>query len=338
MITMTSYPIVSIICPTYNEEQYISKCVSSILQQDYPGDKLEILFVDGLSSDATRDIILSAAKKHTYIRLIDNTYRHVPYALNIGIEHAVGEIIVRIDAHASFPTNYVSTLVHYLRTLPEAQNVGAPCVTKTLGDTNQAKAIVAVLSNKFGVGNSTFRLGVEETRTVDTVPFGCWKKETLRQVGMFDTRLTRNQDIELNKRILKSGGKIYLVPDTYCTYYARETFKNLAKNNFNNGKWNILTIYYTQEIASLSIRHFIPLLFLLSLLLPMLGMIFLPYFGILSALSLFCYCILISVVSWQIKKQQDITFLSLIIAFITLHLSYGLGSLIGILSLPFIKK
>lgn len=330
--------MVSVICPTYNEEKYIATCIDSILAQDYPQEDLEILFVDGMSTDATRSIILSQAKEHNNIYLLDNPHRIVPYALNIGIEHAQGDIIVRIDAHASFPSNYISTLVHYLVHLPNAQNVGAPCVTHTLGQTDKAKAIVAVLSNKWGVGNSTFRLGVKEIQSVDTVPFGCWKKQTLKDVGLFDIRLIRNQDIELNKRILKNGGNIYLVPDTYCTYYARETYKKLAQNNYGNGKWNILTLYYTKALRSLSLRHFIPLIFLLSLLLPILGIILCPWIGLVAGMSLISYLMLVSYISWKISKEQSINPLSVVAAFFTLHLSYGAGSLMGILTLPFINK
>ena len=330
--------MVSVICPTYNEEKYIATCIDSILAQDYPQENLEILFVDGMSTDATRSIILSQAKEHNNIYLLDNPHRIVPYALNIGIEHAQGDMIVRIDAHASFPSNYISTLVHYLVHLTNAQNVGAPCVTHTLGQTDKAKAIVAVLSNKWGVGNSTFRLGVKEIQSVDTVPFGCWKKQTLKDVGLFDIRLIRNQDIELNKRILKNGGNIYLVPDTYCTYYARETYKKLAQNNYGNGKWNILTLYYTKALRSLSLRHFIPLIFLLSLLLPILGIILCPWIGLVAGMSLISYLMLVSCISWKISKEQSINPLSVVAAFFTLHLSYGAGSLMGILTLPFINK
>ena len=330
--------MVSVICPIYNEEKYIAQCIESVLAQDFPKEDLEVLFVDGMSSDRTREIVEAYTQQYTQIRLLDNPKRIVPHALNIGIEHAKGDIIVRIDAHAAFPNNYISTLVNYLTSLPNAQNVGAACVTKTQGNTNKAKAIVAVLSNRFGVGNSTFRLGVKEVQEVDTVPFGCWMKQTLEEVGMFDTRLIRNQDIELNKRILRAGGSIYLVPDTYCIYYARETFRSLAKNNYGNGQWNVLTLYYTKDMRSLSIRHFVPLAFVLSLLLPLLGMVISPWLGLVAAASMFCYSILIDIISIQIARKERINIFAVISAFITLHISYGMGSLIGILKLPFIKK
>jgi hypothetical protein len=188
------------------------------------------------------------------------------------------------------------------------------------------------------VGNSTFRTGIDHEQEVETVPFGCWPREVFEKYGKYDVRLVRNQDIELNKRILRGGGKIYILPDTYCTYLARETWKALAKNNYGNGKWNILTVYYTRDIHSLSIRHFIPLMFVLSLLIPTIGILIKPYIGLVALLSLISYFLLISFVCIQIAKKQHLKFWTCLICFSILHLSYGMGSLMGILTLPFIKK
>ena len=131
--------------------------------------------------------------------------------------------------------------------------MGTVCKTDVLNKTPKTLAIREVLGNKFGVGNSTFRTGITEEQDVDTVPFGCWRREVFEKYGLYDVRLVRNQDIELNKRIKRGGGKIYILPDTYCTYLARETWSALAKNNYGNGKWNILTVWYTKMFSSLSI-------------------------------------------------------------------------------------
>ena len=212
--------VISVICPIYNEEKYIEKCINSILQQDFPKSDIEILFIDGMSSDKTREIITTYTKVVKNIRLLDNPNKTVPYAMNKGIQEAKGEIIIRLDAHASYENNYISTLVKKLIEL-KADNVGAYCKTDVLNINKKTLAIKEVLSNKFGVGNSQFRLGVNVDTEVDTVPFGCWKKEVFNKYGLFDIRLTRNQDIEFNKRILRRGGHIYLVTGTYCIYYAR---------------------------------------------------------------------------------------------------------------------
>ena len=326
----------SVICPIYNEEKYIGQFLDSLLTQDYPKDDLEILLVDGMSKDRTREIVAEYIAEHPFIRLIDNPDKIVPYAMNRGIDAAKGDIIMRLDAHASYQPDYFSVLVKGLKRL-QADNVGTVCKTDVLNKTPKTLAIREVLSNKFGVGNSIFRTGIDHEQEVETVPFGCWRKEVFEKYGKYDVRLVRNQDIELNKRIIRGGGKIYILPDTYCTYLARETWKALAKNNYGNGKWNILTVYYTKMFSSLSLRHFIPLLFLLSLIVPLLlGLIWWP-FALVSVVSLLAYTGLLSAVSLKLANDKNLNYIYLLITFFVLHLSYGWGSLMGIIKLPFLR-
>lgn len=328
--------MLSVIVPIYNEEKYIAKCIDSMLEQDYPKDDLEIILVDGMSTDNTRKIVEEYVTKYPFIKLIDNPNRIAPWAMNIGIKEAKGEVIMRLDAHATYEKNYFSSLAYGLNKY-KADNIGSVCKTDVLNKTPKTLAIREVLSNKFGVGNSTFRTGIDEVQEVETVPFGCWKREVFEKYGYYDTRLVRNQDIELNKRIIRGGGKIVIIPDTFCTYLARETFKALAKNNYGNGKWNILTVFYTKEIHSLSLRHFIPLLFVFSLTIPSLvGLFWWPAFCI-SGLALFAYLLLLGAVSAKLAVSKKLNFFYLLASFITLHISYGWGSLIGLLRLPFIK-
>lgn len=329
--------MLSVICPIYNEEKYIAQFLESLLKQDYSKGDLEILLVDGMSNDKTRGIVADYASKYPFIRLIDNPDKIVPCAMNRGIADAKGEVIIRLDAHASYQPNYFSVLVNGLLRL-HADNVGTVCKTDVLNKTPKTLAIREVLGNKFGVGNSTFRTGIDHEQETETVPFGCWPKEVFVKYGEYDERLVRNQDIELNKRIIRGGGKIYILPDTYCTYLARETWHALAKNNYGNGKWNILTVYYTKMFSSLSIRHFIPLLFLLSLVVPLLfSLIWLP-FALISVATLLAYTGLLTFVSLKLAKEKHLNFIYLLTTFFVLHLSYGWGSLMGILSLPFIKR
>lgn len=329
--------MLSVICPIYNEEKYIVGCIESILQQDYPRNDLEVLFVDGMSTDRTREIVTEYTSKYCFIKLLDNPNKIVPYAMNIGIKMSKGDIIMRLDAHAKYPNNYFSVLTSKLIELG-ADNVGVVCRTDVLNKTQKALAIREVLSNKFGVGNSTFRIGVDRVMEVDTVPFGCWRRDVFDRFGLYDVRLVRNQDIELNKRILRGGGKIYIIPDTFCTYLARETFQGLSKNNYGNGKWNILTVYYTKQISSLSVRHFIPLLFLLSLALP--TVLSLLYFSFIyfSLFFLVLYLIALGGVSLKLALNRRLNIFYLLISFFVLHLSYGWGSLIGIMKMLFLKN
>lgn len=329
--------MLSVICPIYNEEKYIGTCIESILAQDYPKDDLEVIFADGMSTDRTREIVAEYAAKYPFIRLIDNPKRIVPPALNAAIDASHGDIIMRLDAHASYQPNYFSAIAAALDKYG-ADNAGSVCKTDVLNRTPKALAIREVLSHPLGVGNSAFRTGIDGAREVDTVPFGCWRRSVFTRFGKYDERLVRNQDIELNKRIKAGGGKIVIIPDTYCTYYARETFSKLAKNNYGNGKWNILTVYYTHQLKSLSLRHFIPLIFVLSLLLPAIAGFFWHPLWWLGAASLIAYTLVVSAISAKIAITKHLSFIYLVASFFVLHLSYGWGSLMGLLKLPFLTR
>ena len=288
--------MLSVICPIYNEVKYIDVCIQSVLLQDYPKEQLEVLFVDGMSRDGTRERVLEYAREYPFIKLIDNPKKIVPVAMNIGIRASKGDVVMRLDAHASYPTNYFGVLVKKLYEL-NADNVGAACRTDVLNKTPKTLAIREVLSNRFGVGNSTFRLGVDKVMDVETVPFGCWRRKVFEKYGYYDERLIRNQDIELNKRIIHGGGRICIVPETYCTYLARETFKGL---------------------------------FLLSLLLPLFAALFYLPFAFLSFLSLLSYLLVLFCISMSINLRSKISISYLLLSFVVLHLSYGYGSLVGI--------
>ncbi len=320
--------MISILLPILNEEKYIRVCLDSILLSDYPHNEMELFVIDGMSTDNTRRIVSEYSKRYSFIHLLDNIHKTVPYAMNLGIKHAKGEYIIRLDAHSKYPKDYFTKLVMWSKRL-KADNIGGVWQTEVLNKNPTSIAIKKVLSSKFGVGNAHFRTGVQTVLEADTVPFGCYRQEVFKTYGLYDERLTRNQDIELNKRIKHGGGKIYLVPDIHCTYYARETYSALAKNNYANGLWNILTTYYTKNIDALSIRHFIPLLFILSLTLPMVLSLFdyrLIWITVASSLSHFT---LITLVSWRLKDNGT-DLLEIIKAFYTLHFSYGLGSLSGL--------
>ena len=231
---------VSVICPFYNEERYVRPCVESILRQDFPKTDMEVLFVDGMSTDGSRRLLDSYCSQYPFMKVLDNPDRIVPCAMNLAIAQSSGEFILRLDMHAAYETNYVSALVSRSEEL-NAANVGCPMQANVLHKTSVSLAIREVLCNRFGVGNATFRLGVDKVKEVDTVPFGCFLRSVFEKYGLYDVRLVRNQDIELNKRIVRNGGKIFIVPDTSCTYFAREKYSALAKNNFQNGKWDIFT-------------------------------------------------------------------------------------------------
>jgi len=328
----------SIIIPCRNEEKYIAACLDSVINTDYPKDYLEVFVIDGQSSDTTRKIVEEYTKNFSFIHLMINKNKTVPYAMNMGIKESSGEYIIRLDAHGVFPNDYFSKLISWSKKL-NADNIGAIWITDVNNKNPKTNAIKTVLSSKFGVEDSFFRIGgIEQATEVDTVPFGCYKKDVFTKIGFYNHRLTRNQDIELNKRLKKNGGRIFLLPDLFSTYYARETFWGIANNNFGTGLWNILTVYITRRVTSLSLRHFIPLLFLLSLILPLISMIWIPSLGYIALSSFALYALTLLIVSLKvIDKGTSIYYIGM--AFLVLHFSYGFGSFLGIFRIDlFVKR
>ncbi len=320
--------LVSIICPIYNEIRFVEKCIDSILHQDYPIEAMELLLVDGMSTDGTRDVIAKYAKKYTWIHLLDNPHHTAPYAMNIGIRAAKGEYICRIDAHSIFSTNYVSTLLNALQTLPNAANVGAVCKTLPANESRKAQAIALACSNPLGVGNSTFRIStVMRPTRVDTVPFGFWRKSIFDEIGLFDEELTRNQDDELNARITMHGGYIYLVPTISTAYYSRENIAKVSKMFYQYGLYKPLV---NKKIKRpVTIRQFVPFAFVLGLIIGLP----LAFINTLCCWIYLCCIALYITLICSIGLRYKNAYLPLV--FCCIHVSYGWGYIRGLLKLLF---
>ena len=327
---------VSIIIPCRNEENYIGQCIRSFVDMDFENDRMEILVVDGNSNDNTLSIIKEYQEKFPFVRLINNPKKFTPFGLNLGINNARYDYVMIASAHSSFSKNYINEVFNVLTEL-KADAAGGVMITDVKNKTKKTLSICKVFSNKFGVGNSIFRTGAEKVMQVDTVPFGIYRTELLKETGLYDERLIRNHDIELSKRIISKKKKIYLIPSAKCTYYVRETFSRIAKNNFGNGLWNILTVYITKKLSSISLRHFIPLLFLLSLIIPMILIAWFPWIGYVAALSFAIYFLTILLVSLKIKDRTS-SFYFIFWTFLTLHFSYGFGSLVGLCRIDYLLK
>lgn len=325
---------ISIICPVYNEEQYIGRCIMSVLQQDYPQDSLELLFIDGRSTDHTRDIIQDFQKEHKNIRLLDNPQQVVPYALNKGIKESSGEVIMRIDGHCKYPRNYVSELVNNLYRL-DADNVGGLWITHPAKDTAVCHAIAIASSHRFGVGGSLHKIGATEIKRTDTVPFGCYKREIFDKIGLFDTDLVRNQDDEFNGRLTKNGGKIYLIPQVIIDYTARDSFSKMRRMYYQYGLFKPLV---NKKLGSpATIRQFFPLLFLLGIILGGLLGFFFPVIRYIYFIVLAIYLLIGLFVGCKaaIGNHKPALLLLMPYTFFNIHIAYGWGYLKGIFEILF---
>lgn len=315
---------VSVVIPVYNESRFIDTFVQSLLKQTYPREKMEWLFVDGMSTDGTLAQLESfRASYPKLITVLNNPDRTVPYAMNRGILASQGEYIIRLDAHSKFEPNYIERCVHYLDTT-DADNVGGRARTKSVGFIGGA--IAKMLASKFGVGNSAFRTG-GKSGYVDTVPFGAFRREVFDRVGLYDERLTRNQDNELNYRIRSAGGKIYLASDIRFSYFSRDSIQGILSMAQMNGKWNVITMKIMP--GSMGIRHFIPLAFVLSLIVLSWISLFFPWVRVLLAVELGAY-LLFDVIASAFASTSGKEFILLLVLFPLFHISYGLGSIEGL--------
>ncbi|MBL4655714.1 MAG: glycosyltransferase family 2 protein [Bacteroidia bacterium] len=327
--------LVSIIVPCRNEENYIGPLIESVLNQDYPSEKIELLIMDGMSDDNTRNIVTQYSNNHSFIQLIDNPKKYVPFALNKGIQSSKGEIIIILGAHSVYPDYYVSRLVNWLNKL-NADNVGGLWITNPGSDTLKAKAIALAQSNAFGVGNALYKIGTSEVQEADTVPFGCYKREVFDKIGFFDEDLIRNQDDELNARLKNSEGKMFLVPDVEINYYARDTYTKLWTMHYQYGYFKPLVNIKLGKPATW--RQFVPFLFVTSLICSLALYPFHSYSLYIFLLIISLHSIANFIASFKISLPKIAMIPFLFLAFLTMHISYGWGYLIGIINFWILKN
>lgn len=312
--------MVTAIIPCRNEEKFIADCLDSIINQDFKD--LEVLIIDGMSEDKTREIVNNYCRKYSFVKLLDNIHKTTPFAMNIGIKNAKGDIVMKIDAHSVYPKNYVLKSVDCLNK-NNADGVGGVLQAMPSENTFTARAIALALSDKFGSASS-FKTGAKKIRPADAVAFGAFKKEVFGKVGMYNEKLERSQDIEFNLRLKKAGGKILLDPEIICYYYPKSNIKDFFLHNIEDGIWAIYPLKFTRTFFSL--RHYIPLLFILGLIVCFIFRIFFPVF-----LYLFLTVIFSAKVAF---KQKDIRYLFLMpVIFFARHFGYGIGSIIGLFKL-----
>ena len=320
-------PRVSVIIPTRNEHKYIEQCLVSIVGQDYPADKLEIIVVDGLSEDDTREIARRALASNDSLhwRILTNPDQVTPAGLNRGIEVANGEVIIRVDGHATVARDYVRRCVEVLA------ETGAGCVgghMRPVGSGLLGGAIAAAHLSPFGLGAGKLHNPRHEG-PADTVYLGCWPREVFQTVGMFNEGLRRNQDIEFNSRIRNNNQEVYLAKSIVVHYHPRSSLRSLARQHFQTGQWNVITQKHSP--GALSFRHFVPLVFVASLLIS-LALIPVPGAGLRMLAGIAGAYTLANIAA---AVYSGLTYgpsgsILLPVVFATIHLSYGLGLLWGI--------
>lgn len=316
--------MVSIVMPCRNEASHVEHAVLDALAQERRGFELEVLVAVGPSDDGTHAIVERLALANPEVRLVENPAGVVPHGLNAAIRASHGQFIVRMDAHSRYPKDYVAMLVDALDRL-QADNVGGVWETLPANGSDEAWAIAQVLSSGLGVGNAMFRLGVGEEREVDTVPYGCFRRELFDRIGYFDEELARNQDDEHNGRILRAGGKIMLLPQVRIQYFPRDRMRKLWRMYREYGLFKPLV---NKKLgAPATVRQFVPPLFVLALVgLPLLAL-WLPFFGWAWGAMVVVYLsvVILTATRMALRGQRITAWPWVAIGFACVHLAYGIG-------------
>ena len=321
---MNTINTVTVILPIRNEAAFIRTSLGCVLRQDYPHHLLQVLVADGMSTDNTRDIVTDTASTcpDVAVTVLDNPKKIVPTAFNIALAQATGDMVMLVSGHCELAPNYVKQCVHAMQATG-ADNVGGRM--NSVGSTPIARAIALATSSPFGVGNARYRFDTTPG-WVDTVYLGAYRRATLDRIGGYDEELVRNQDDELNFRLIQAGGKIWFDPSIKSTYHSRASLAKLGSQYFQYGQYKVLVMKKRGGVASW--RHLVPVLFVVALTLSVeLGLIVRsPLIMVSVGLPYLVANMLASI--WTSRKQVKL-FPYLPIAFALLHFAYGLGWLSG---------
>ncbi len=327
-------PIVSLIIPCLNEQATIRQLLDAIECQSFPLADIEVIVADGLSTDRTRQVIAEYQADHPNlaIRIIDNTQRSIPSALNRAIETAQGAYFIRMDAHSLPDRDYIKNCINDLEQ-GLGDNVGGIWQIEPGANTWIAEGIAIAASHPLGVGDALYRIG-GEAQEVDTVPFGAFHRGLVDRIGKFDESLLTNEDYEFNVRVRQAGGKVWMNPAIHSVYYARATLKELCRQFWRYGYWKArMLLRYPKTLRW---RQLLPPLFVLTLI----GSGILSagwYFARLSLgiiVILYTAILLATGIRMSINKKMLSLIIGVPLAIATIHVSYGSGLLWGLVVKP----
>lgn len=319
---------VAIVIPTLNEERFISRCLNSIIKQTYEFEKMDVMIIDGGSTDNTKKIVAEYQKSHQNIRFIENKKKIQSVAFNIGLKKSTAPYIIRLDAHAEYDSKYISLCIENLKQDEKRGNVGGRCNILPFNQSIWAQTNAILNHSRFGIGGAAFRVS-NEAHNTDSVPFGAFPRKVIDQIGGMREDLPRGEDNEYNSRIRKAGYKIFFDPNIISSYFARPTLGASCKQMYANGN-SIGYLYYIDREA-IGIRHLVPLLFVVSGLFSIIISVLWSPFCYVFCGGLALYLIADAMASIMGAKDNVKCTLPLFILFFCVHVSYGMGTIAGLI-------
>ena len=319
---------VAIVIPTLNEERFISRCLNSIIKQTYEFEKMDVMIIDGGSNDNTKDIVAEYQKSHQNIRFIENKKKIQSVAFNIGFKKSTAPYIIRLDAHAEYDSKYISLCIENLKQDEKRGNVGGRCNILPFNQSIWAQTNAILNHSRFGIGGAAFRVS-NEAHNTDSVPFGAFPRKIIEKIGGMREDLPRGEDNEYNSRIRKAGYKIFFDPNIISSYFARPTLGASCKQMYANGN-SIGYLYYIDREA-IGIRHLVPLLFVVSGLFSIIISVLWSPFCYVFCGGLALYIIADAIASIMGAKDNVKCTLPLFILFFCVHVSYGMGTIAGLI-------
>lgn len=326
--------VISVLLVVRNEAGCVVECAESILNQTFPAGQYELIIVDGMSTDGTRERIqeLLARYPDRAIRFLDNPRLILSAGWNIGIRAARAPYVIRPDAHAAVPHDFLERNLAVMQQHPEAWAVGG--VIRTVGKGFWGEAIAGALSSRMGVGGSTFRVG-GKPGPADTVVFALYRRECLLKIGGFDETIPLNQDNVCHARLRANGGILFFDPSIESTYYCRDSLRALWRQMFRRSFW-LMRMVKHQSRKSFQPRYLVPLAFVLCVLGLLLGGLIWPPLAVAGLAVLLLHAL----AGWASAMPMNVSPLQkavMPLVFLTIHGAYGVGSLFGVLSLPFYR-
>ena len=323
---------VSLCIIALNEEGFLSDLMEDVCKQTYPHECMEIVLVDGGSTDSTKRIMddfAEQAKGFFNVKVLDNPRRIQAAGWNVAISASSGDIVIRIDAHATIANDFVEKS---LLVLLDGEDVCGGFRPTIIKDPDPWKRTLHIAEESaFGSSIASYRQDSARAKYVPSVFHGAYRRELFDEVGLFDERLMRTEDNELHYRIRKKGYRIRFDPRIRSAQYARSSFSEMIRQKYGNGFWIGRTLYV--EPRCFMPYHFAPLVLVLGALgLSVVGLIW-SWIPLLSTVALYLtLCLLLSMKSVIGCEEANATSVALPVLFVAIHLSYGWGTLCGIVS------